>query len=139
MDSTQYNISVVHSEGRLTQSWILSETPVADEVKTMLIKGHHDVLNMMIAEKPMIVYPLDEHIGQIGRITETTSFINPKHVSVPLPTLLVNSPFFETIEGDTFFEKLCGLEPLLDEFDVVAQSLLMNWHTENGTLFVGVV
>ena len=138
MQGMRYDIAIVHNEERDTQSWILSETPASDDDIILLQKGHYDVLNMMIKEKPFIVFPVNELFGNVGRITYQTTFIHPKHINVPLTTFLANSQLFDIIEGDSFFEKLSNLEPLLDESNVIAQSMLMNLHLKHGLHCIGI-
>lgn len=138
MEGTRYNVSVVHDEDRDTQSWVLSEEPVSDAEIAALQRGQYDVLGMMIQEMPLLVYPVSSLAGNIGRITERTSFVHPRYMSVPLSVFLVNSQFFKIVEGDTFFDKLSELEPLLDTSFVTAQAMLMKWNWDHGMHCVGV-
>ena len=138
MEGVRLNMAVVHNADRKTQSWVLSDEAIHDSIVSVLQQGHYDVLGMMIKEKPMLVYPVSQLVGSVGRITEQTAFVHPKHIHVPLSVFLINSQFIECLEGDTLFEKLSSLEVFVDESNIATQLKCMEWYLEHGVLYVNV-
>lgn len=125
------NIELVHNGDRNTQSWVLSEGKVSEDKVKALQRGQFDVLGMMIKELPLLVFPVSS-VSRIGRITERTTFVNPRHFEVPLSEFLINSQFLDILAGDSFYEKLSSLQPLIDDSAIVAIAAIMEWSTEHG-------
>ena len=134
-----FHISLFNCEDRESQSWVLTETPLGEEQVLSMIAAHHSVLNVFISEPALCVFPVAVLPRQEGRITDTVGFIAPEKVSAPMPSVVVNTPFLDILPGDTFFESLGALEPLVDASDIALQAFFIGLANEYSFHCVGVV
>lgn len=135
----RFNISLFHSMDRDSESWILSESDVSDKVAKGLVHGHHAVLDVSISEQALCVFPVTELPRREGRIREHVGFVPVSHLAVPMPVVLVNTPFLDMLEGESMFDKLAQLAPLTDISDAGVQALFATFAEKFGFHCVGVV
>ena len=131
----QFNIRIVHDTQMNTQSWVMSDKVIRDSDFISLRKGFYDYLGISIYECPVFVYcgNANSTINSTGRITQETSFVHPLYFEAPVDTFLVNSKFIDILEGDSFFEKISNLSPLLDEsLSDIMKQMFWHLHLESG-------
>lgn len=133
MSKKQFNIQIIHDEERNTQSWIMSEMQISDEIVKKLQRGHYDYLGISIHECPVFVFLVSAHDTAVGNITKETVFVHPRSIEMPISPFLINSKFIDLLEGEKFFEQISQLAPLLDaDMTAFIQESFTEWNKQKG-------
>lgn len=114
MNDLRFNIHMVHNADRMCQSCVMSTDPVTEDTIQAFVKGHHDVLNMFIAEHALFFFLVDSFDSNVGKVSDRVALVHPNQLFPPFDTFMVNMPFMNLIEGDNLFEQLGKIAPILD-------------------------
>lgn len=129
----EFNIKLLDDSERNTQSWVMSDEVVSEEIVLQLREGFYDYLGISIYECPVFVFLVAKHNSTIGRISEKTSFVHPHHIEPPINTFLVNSKFVDLLEGNNFFEQLSSLSIVLDgDMSEILKTLFWELNNKKG-------
>lgn len=135
----RFRITLLHSTDRGSDSWILSESEVEESVIESLVFGHHSVLDVCISEQAICVLPVTALPRREGRINKRVAFLPVSQVTAQQEVVLVNSPFLDILDGDSMFEKLAELAPVMDVSDAAVQELFFEMASDRSFHCVGVM